>query len=446
MPTDVWTATISFDNYSRTANPSPGFPKFDDWGAYLEAVCLPLADPMPPNNPSPDDGNFTLGVGVVDTPTFFFPAPGAYQVVTMRLGDAQINPTNWSRPFIISIISGASAALLAGAVTLSITKDFDGDLMTFIGPLGTQTCSLTNIDLLPGGPYGYHNTTPLRPRGFAHRFQFPDSTGVDPAAYNIDDGTKWYNLVGLQNAVPYDTVAMSSADPGTWWPVASDAFDPFVGTVFPGLSPWWTLTQEATREAVRGQLFAADLPEWRIFGLWKRRGPAMAEATDMATAHESGVLWRTGMSADMVVIERSFDNGHSWDMFVVFEDVLATNSSPTVNWYNHRLAVTWYDGTNIKEAHSVNGGENWAMPITLPFTGTNPRRVTDAMGGPSLYFYFFGGDLLVSVTYDNGASYDGPYTVTASLAAQQIDAEFSPDGSIVASYFVAGVLDAETLA
>jgi hypothetical protein len=439
MPTDIWKAELSFDGFTYTPTPDPAFGRFAQWWVGLEAICLPVADPFPPHNATPDDGDFAIYTGYATGGAFRFSGDGAFQYVTMRLGQPDDRPQQWGQPFIISEISGADPALLTAGGTLSITKDYDANLMTFDGPVGTQTCSLSDIDALPGGPYGYNNTTPLRARGYGERLIFPVPTGFDPA-YDIDQQVRYYNLIGRQNGVVYDTVALSAADPGTWWPVYSDAFVPGFGTVSPGLSPWWTFPQLVNRQEWRVQIDDAAYPDWNNFIVIKRRGPPMSEATDMATAHDSGVLWRAGMSADMVVLERSFDNGHSWDMFMVHADALATNSSPTVNWVNQRLAVTWYDGTNILEAHSVNGGETWGMPITLPFTGTNPRRLTEMMSGAGFYFYFDAGpNLLLSVSYDNGGSYVGPYTVAAGLTAQQVDAEFAPDGSLVVSYFVAGV-------
>ncbi len=75
----------------------------------------------------------------------------------------------------------------------------------------------------------------------------------------------------------------------------------------------------------------------------------------------------------------------------------------------------------------------------ISFAGTNPRRLIDPDGGPTLLFFITsGGDLQAALTYDGGASYLGPFTVVADVGAQQIDAEWAPDGSIVLTYSTGG--------
>ncbi len=456
MPTSTWTCELSLDAYTYTATPNPtgtdpsGGNRAGWWRVGLEAICLPLLDQFPPGDPVVDDGGFYFFTGVSDGTSFDvgfpgidFPDPGSFQGVTFRLNNEGTGPNSappvWTPIFLVPTIFNEDPALVSGTVILSITKDYDGDLMTFVGPLGTQTVALTAIDALPGGPFAYHNTTPMRPRGYSEWHRHPTSNFGNPP-YDLTDTVSYYDLIGKENGVAYDTTALSTGDPGNWYPLATSYFVEGTGTFNnPGLPPLWTFSQLATRQKYEGAWLAANEPVWDHFYITRRRMPLMS-GTDMATAHESGVLWRTSADGGMVLIERSFDNAHSWEMFLVFADSAVTNSSPTVNWYNHRLAVTWYDGTNIKEAHSLNGGATWGMPVTLPFTGTNPRRLTENNGGGSYYFYFDAGpNLLVSITYDNGGSYDGPFTVAAGLTAQQVDADFSPDGSIVVSYFVAGV-------
>jgi hypothetical protein len=82
------------------------------------------------------------------------------------------------------------------------------------------------------------------------------------------------------------------------------------------------------------------------------------------------------------------------------------------------------------------------MPTTLPFAGTNPRKVIDRQGFGAWYFVFQSAGLQCYISSDNNATFDGPFLVVASppAIAQQIDAEFVPNGSLLVSIFIAGVL------
>src|SRR5579859_6661245 len=112
MPTDVWEAQISFDGFTYTPTPDPGglALRNGEWWVGLEAVCLPLLDPLPQFNPATDDGNFCLMTGYTDYANAAAGgglASGAFQLVTMRFGDSEVMPPQWAEPFIISAIFGA---------------------------------------------------------------------------------------------------------------------------------------------------------------------------------------------------------------------------------------------------------------------------------------------------------------------------------------------------
>src|SRR5437762_3137130 len=100
MPTSVWRAELSFDGYASTATPNPTGGRCGWWWVGLEAVCLPILDPLPQLNPALDEGNFAIFTGVSDGTSFFIPAPGAFQLVTVRLGDTEVMPPQWQQPFI----------------------------------------------------------------------------------------------------------------------------------------------------------------------------------------------------------------------------------------------------------------------------------------------------------------------------------------------------------
>src|SRR5207253_2287168 len=115
-------------------------------------------------------------------------------------------------------------------------------------------------------------------------------------------------------------------------------------------------------------------------------------------------------------------------------------NSPTLTWGNSGLYLCWHNGNNIVESKSLDGGASWEMPVTLPFTGTNPRRLSDKNGGGSFYFFINNsGDAQVAISYDGGISFYGPFPIVTNIGAQQLDAEWAPDSSIVFSYSDAGI-------
>ena len=438
---DVWEAELSFDGFSYTPTPDPTGIRGGWWWVGLEAVCLPMADPFPQFNPPVDEGGFAIFTGYSDGTTIF--GTGAFQYVTMRLGAPESRPQQWQSPFIVSAITGGSVALLTAGGTLSITKDFTGDQMTFTGPLGTQTCSLTGIDALPGGPYGYYNTTPLRPRGYGERLLFPDPTGPDPA-YDIDDAVSYYNLIGKQNGVTYDTVALSTGDPGTWWPTYSDAFVTGVGTIFPGLSPWWTYSQLAARQKWRVQVFAASYPIWSAFITYRRRMIESSAATDMVQVKEHGPFYATIVySADpsTVKVRKTYDNGTTWAESVLYTSVGTTNRDPSIASANGRLYVAWEQSSAILQSNSGDLGVSWSSPVTLSITGTNPRMVVDPRHHVAFYFYVDGSGVLNLLRSANfGANFIDatPIVVASGVGPQTVTAGFASDGSVIVGYIASG--------
>jgi len=332
----------------------------------------------------------------------------------------------WLGDHVFDALDGG-VAFTAGGIFAIEKNTTTGDLR-FITPMGTwNTTSLSA---------GLPTSTEIRPLsvGIILRVQdffFPPTT----PAQSID--IHFRNFYGRLNGGVISGAACTAADPGIWLPWAeSDDFFTLVS-----LTPTQqTSDYEALLAFPSQNLTTSGSSEdawYRPFNGPDRLG---MDTTDMETAPEHGVLWRATASSDMVLIENSFDNGHSWLMVSAFDDVSTNNSSPSLTWYNQRLYVTWFDGTAIRSSRSLDGGMNWAVPTTLPFTGTNPRHIVDRTGGGSFYFYFDGsGNLKVSITYDGGGSWDGPFTVGSSLTPQQIDAEFAPDGSIITSLFVGGV-------
>jgi hypothetical protein len=434
---DVWKAELSFDGFTYTPTPDPAFGRFAQWWVGLEAICLPVADPFPPHNATPDDGDFAIYTGYATGGAFRFSGDGAFQYVTMRLGQPDDRPQQWGQPFIISEISGADPALLTAGGTLSITKDYDANLMTFAGPLGTQTCSLTDIDALPGGPYGYNNTTPLRARGYGERLLFPQPTGADPA-YDIDDQVRYYNLIGRQNGVAYDTVALSAADPGDWWPTYSDAFLPGFGTISPGLSPWWTYTQLSNRQQWRVQVFAADYPDWNAFITYRRRRERMpAEAIDMTLSEPTNSVFAAWMAMpDEIMVRRTENDGST------FTDVMVATAaldSVCIQVVNSQLWLCYTSGGQVYTQQSNDWGASWTAAMPVPIIGTNARLVISPEGA-QFYFYCAGGDLRLQRSFDQGATlFDAsPITVAIVVTPQDFGAVMAADRALVVSYIALG--------
>jgi hypothetical protein len=328
--------------------------------------------------------------------------------------------------------NGSNGAAYFSGGTLAIVKDFGGGTLTYVTPLGNIVRSLAEMN---GG--AANNDDPLFPVGHGHQIDATDPTPVGGGQetsllkdfWCLKDGARVYGH------------SLLPGDRGTWnfW-----QYDP--GSV----------ATDGSGDALNGYLQSLDFSQAQIvstfvFGLgysaaqndWRTpfEFPNVNRGTDMDQAREHGVLWRAGpdiTNEQVLNVERTFDGGRSWQRFQAYFDPTSSNSSPSINWFAQKLYLTWHDGSHIRTSVSVDGGQNWTVPGTFPYTGTNPRHIIDKEGGVGLYFFFVSNDLKVARSFDGGNSFvDGaPLLVVAGVGAQQIDADFAPDGSVVLSLFV----------
>jgi len=351
--------------------------------------------------------------------------------------DTDPNPYTWSVQEVAPFTVTGTGAYTGGG-QIQVTKDLNAGTIAVTTPVGTGTQFLSTND--PFRANSAVNPTPLYPLGIAMFVIIPN---VAPYAPEITDSqVQYHDLTARKNGVITYQLPMTTIDPGIWGATNGETD---LGGSTPGTD--WTEAQLGAAWQFAVDTVVGTYPAWSVENLWRLLAttPSPDHSTDMDTRRHD-VVWRAGTEirdATTLLVQRTFDNGHSWEAWTVFQDDTVTISSPTITWYNERLYVTFFDGTFIRETRSLDGGRSWTtVPTTIPFTGTNPRRVVDRTGGGAYYFFFSGmsgTDLVVAITYDNAATWIGPNTIATLVDPQQLDAEFMPDGSLVVSLFVAGV-------
>lgn len=434
----VWRAEVSFDNVIATPAPDPTitWPVIGSNPAFWTGIGLIVSDGagnqwIAAYGVIPTDSS--LGPVVFKTFSTLIPRGRAFSFV-----DAA-DPWTWGFGFTDAQFFTAGSAIYTGGGTLAVTKNFGTNQITLTTPAGSATGTLNGNDTLRIN--SALNDTFIFPAGLAFTFSVPQDGGVhDPEA--TQSQVEFFDMQGKKDGILFFQHHLSSADPGVFFATAKESFTT-AGTVGSDPSAFVVESQLTTRYLFNEQTSVITYPSFMRGNFWRNFAtiPPMDNGTDMDIAPEHGVVWRGGADTSdgtVMLMQRTFDNAHSWETWTVFSDPTTSNGSPTVNWYNGRLYLTWFDGTNIRIARSLDGGRNWSVPTTIPFAGTNPRRVVDRTGGGAYLFYFVSGDLRVVVTYDGGGSYEGPYTIAGTVLAQQIDAEFVPDGSLVVSLFVSG--------
>ncbi len=286
--------------------------------------------------------------------------------------------------------------------TLSITKDYSNNRVTFTSPIGSYVATLDQAGSLNVTGYAAspHNSTPLYPLGIGALGAFPQDITVAPLSAQAT--AVFQNFQVTKNGRVLLKHSLHNDDPGSLAVFGTEGFD---GDYFdanaqlPGGLQLGYLVSPVTYESGPGDEI-----------LYTTQLPAFSSDVDMELLHEHGILCRAGpgtFQGDQMWFERSFDNGHTWALVVVADATLigggSLYQSPSLNWANSGLYLCWFDGSNMVESKSLDGGANWAAPVTVPaMTGsTNPRRMIDKHGGPNLLFCVEPGtgNLQVAVTY-----------------------------------------------
>jgi hypothetical protein len=435
----VWRCEISVDNIIATPNPDPALTGIGGNPAFFTYVGFVIKDGV---------GNlWVCQYGVIYTDPMLGPVTFDSFVSVKPFGTAPFNvdgpdPFTWGfGVFEISLSTSGSGGYTGGG-TLALVKDTAANTLTAITPIGTASAALATNDSIRLN--SAVNDTPIVPVGFGLSFSVPQDGIHNPEA--TDSQAEFFNMRLLKDGIQQFNIPLSSAHPGTWFATAPQSFQdgPSTGDGFGGYngisgsdpSVFKVESQLTTRYLIECQTSVVTYPSFATGDFWRfaARVPPFGNSLDMDLAPEHGIVWEGFPDIDdgsTMLVRRTFDNGHSWETWTVFQDDTNSDNSPTVSWYNGRLYVDWFNGTNMVQARSLDGGRHWDLPVTIPFTGTFPRRVVDRVGGGSFLFFFDTGDLKVVITYDGGATYQGPITVVSPATPQQIDAEFMPDGSLV---------------
>jgi hypothetical protein len=436
---DTWTVEISYDGVNWTPN-DEGNP---DGRAHvfiigLVLLALPAGDPIPRYNPPTDYGHFLVVLAVNGSGDASFG-------VQAQSADSEIIPWNWSGfPGAFGLSGHPTSEFLSGG-TITVTKDFDADQMTFTSPIGTFSLTLSDLD--PFVSQSYLNTHPLVAQGYGARFSVPEPTFSYPPVA-LSHAVKFYDLTQKKNGVTQETIGLSAADPGTWYPPNAVAFDPDVGGTSGVISPWWVWSQQATRQALDVNVTLANWPwsgnsppqpDYRIFDYWRSRLTILNSSVDYTVGPEYPLLWRglvKPSSQDTVTVERSFDHGYTWLASTAYNSTGSQNQCVSVNYLWGRVYLTWSDGTDIKQSFSLDAGATWSTVTTIPYTAAYPRVIIEPESGFALYLFFDGTDIKVARSHDQGATFldASPRTVATSANPQQVDAAFAVDGSIVVTY------------
>jgi hypothetical protein len=325
---------------------------------------------------------------------------------------------------------GNGSAYFIGGL-MAIEKDTEVETITWTSPLGSVTIAWADLSPVP-------DASPLYVGAMGHRFS-REGAG-DPT----DEKVRWLDFHAYEGdeETPYHGADLTTDDPGSWGLWQDENLDSGIKMV--------TDNQQLSNgyQTKFSWTLADETPDFRerLSGEYRGWTGALTDyAVDMTRAEELPLLFRAAVhlyQPHKVRSYRSYDGGQSWKHVVVYEEAGKTWRSPSITWGNGRLMVVWRDhgSSAILQATSHDGGADWEVPITLPYTGTFPRHIMHPPLGLYLYFFFDGTTLKVARSSDAGNTFwdASPVTVETGLAAQQIDAEFAYDGSVLVSYFVGG--------
>lgn len=392
----------------------------------FHAISQPLMDPLPQFNTDVDYGHFVCTIGL-DT------AGLSFMVLQMQQDTAEDGPLFWPSFFEVPRIEGQPQVAFTGGGTITITKDYDADMLTVTSPVGTQTLVLSHLD--PFVSPSYRNTFPLVPQGYGAQFFVAEPTLMFPA-YSVDYVTKFSNVVAKENGVTFQTFPLSTGAGTAFFPDNGLAFEPGAGTVFGVLAPYWTITQEAFDQKVEAKVDAASFPPYRIFTFWRSLTMAATEISECRLPESGGVFSVWKPTPFNLALRRTHDDGHNWEDRMV---QMTSGRNATVQYLGGVVYVLYIEAGVIQQTQSRDLGLTWSGPVPLGITGTNPFLVIGRQG-EQLYFFCTGGNIQLRRSFNGGASlFDtSAITVAAGVAAQTFGAVQAPDGSLVVSYITGG--------
>lgn len=317
---------------------------------------------------------------------------------------------------------------------LQIEKNGDLGTFTFRTPLGNFGGTLASI--------GEDTTTPLRVEEIGVLLIAPSpAPSPDP---DISMAVRWTSFWSSADGVRFRGAAMTTLQPGTWGAFINPT------TVGDGDFPF-TANQEA------GYYFT-ELSHTEGDGLdgvrdIRRRPWNGGDAFDFFTreldqtwAPEHGIVWRlfsTSREPETLFVERSFDNGETWEQFVVDSEPANFPRNPNIVWFAGELYAIWTVESLILLSRSEDFGRNWSEPepkLAFASLADNPRlRVCVDPKHGTLYFFMrnLDSELILHRSFDRAVTFrDDPTAVLVFGDCQDfpIDAFAAQDHSIRVRY------------
>jgi hypothetical protein len=420
---DVWSCSLDYSGVVITPN-SGGNPDTNSYNYLIEfhAISQPLLDPLPPFNNTVDYGHYVVTIGIGSDGM-------ASMGIQMQGDSSETGPLFWPGFFEAPNITGQPAALFTNGGTLTMTKDYDGDLFSATSPIGTISFTLSHLDPFLGPNPSYRNTLPLLPQGYGAQFTQAEPTFAFPA-YAVLYETKFSNILAKRNGVTIQTFALSATNPGTFYPDNGLAFDG-METVFGVLAPYWTVTQEPTDQKITGQVTLADYGNYFIFTFWRSLTVVQSERilSSLCLQTNGSLLYARVLDSSPNAVEVAYSDtsGHVWNPFlqgqvmgrVYSSPSLSENPDGTVNLFVYDksvLATRWLKSYDFGRTFSDFGLLLPALPWA---TSDHPKVMT-----------LFNGFFLVSYN-QSGHQHVGEFPGGSTAAIVSTDFGPTPGGLAV---------------
>lgn len=347
--------------------------------------------------------------------------------------DGVRDQANLPNPVVFRAADGDNGAAWKTGGMLAIEKNTATDAVTYITPLGSYTLGPTDDSWTLQFPTAAPNKTPLVGYEFAH--ELVRGVNIVP---NASETARWKHFFSFQDGLEIAGAELSAADPGLFTTGSRSTFPVGgAGNFTVGDTQLSLSLQTGQTFDTPGQPFA-DIHE-HILSVTGGAG-----AIDLIRASEHKLVFEALISVDrlyQVNYRRTRESGLSWLAGLIYREYGKVFSSPSISYIRGVVRAVWADSLlALYQANSVDAGNEWSMPLVLPYTGTNPRHIIHPDHGITLYFFFTGGDLRLARSPDYGNTFldAAPLTVKSPLASQQLDAEFGFDGSVIVSYFDGG--------
>lgn len=384
-----------------------------------------------PTNPGGRTFGIYYGYGASDLRTAMVPTDSDSSTGNVFADGVIIDPDT-SSSYGIADTDTDQETYKAGG-TLAIEKDTDAETITFICPFGSIVIPFADFTgtIDPDLPIAAVKMG----HGFIH-------WGTD-GSY---EEARWTELRSYVDGDEFLGHALTSADPGTWG---------FWNDVSPSIAPPGGSTAGPPAVTENTQLLGGYKTRFRyntadgVIQTHSRESRTLtttegASGIDTCRPREHPMLFQAAVmpfKSKTLSCRKTFIHGYVWERTTIYEEAGKVMESPSISYKGGVLNVFWtYDGVCYR-SHSEDAGEHWTAPVTLAYSGSFPRHIVHPHHPFLLYFFFDGATLKVARSFDSGASFidAAPIQIESGLIAQQIDAEWSHDGSVLVSYFNAGV-------